>query len=454
MGLCVGDALGVPVEFVSRESLQRDPVTGMRGYGVHNQPPGTWSDDTSMTLCLLDSLAHGLDYIDIMQRFVSWMYEGKYTPHGEVFDIGRITKRALFRFGRGEEPLQCGGRSEFDNGNGSLMRLLPLIFILYTRYGFPPAHVGGTSEDHECATNAAFDILHNVSSLTHAHARSHLACGMYVSIASWLMIVGLPFAIDAGMTDAADYYAKKEPYAEELQHFARICGRDSLRDFAKLPQEAIRSDGYVVHTLEAALWCLLNTDSYESCVLKAVNLGGDTDTTAAVAGGLAGLAYGPQAIPEAWKEPLARREYIEDLCENLYVAFCRHGAEKLRTYIPWLERIVAPEEQQGGSEDQRNGTGISNRIEYRDLLAFMGDVYTLFLGYTPTSKIRRITGGELQKIWSKEFIASADLETVQSILSYFVDKERICGGIWYKAASNGTFLALVHRLNELLLKED
>ena len=275
MGLCVGDALGVPVEFASRKSLQSDPVTGMRGYGVHNQPPGTWSDDSSMALCLLDSLSRGLDYTDIMQRFVAWMYEGKYTPHGEVFDIGGITKRALFHFGREIEPLQCGGKSEFDNGNGSLMRILPLIFYLHSHYGYPPKHLPESSENREKATDEFFTIIHNVSSLTHAHARSHIACGMYLSIARWLVQadLGLHLSIRMGICGAVKYYAEKEPYSGELQYFSRIRDRDFLREFALLPQEAIQSDGYVVHTLEAALWCLLNTDSYESCVLKAVNLG-------------------------------------------------------------------------------------------------------------------------------------------------------------------------------------
>jgi ADP-ribosylglycohydrolase len=332
LGVCVGDALGVPVEFVSRESLRHDPVTGMRGYGTHSQAPGTWSDDSSMTLCLLDSLTSGLDYTDIMQRFVSWMYEGQYTPHGEVFDIGGITKKALFHFGGGTEPLLCGGRSEYDNGNGSLMRILPLVFHLHSRCGYPPSHPADTHEERERGRDAFFGMIHDVSSLTHAHPRSHIACGIYLCIAGSLIVGSVPSAVGAGIHEAKTYYEKREEYAEELRHFKRICGNAAIRDFANLPQEAITSSGYVVDTLEAALWCLLNTTSYESCVLQAVNLGGDTDTVAAVAGGLAGLAYGPDAIPEAWKRQLARREYIEELCSAFYVSLCAYGAEKLRSY--------------------------------------------------------------------------------------------------------------------------
>ena len=129
MGLCVGDALGVPVEFSSREQLKRNPVVDMRAYGTYNQPAGTWSDDTSMTLCTLDSLSNGLDYKDIMEKFLSWYKDGEYTPHGEAFDIGMATSKALNKYASGEKPLESGGRGERDNGNGSLMRILPVLFL-------------------------------------------------------------------------------------------------------------------------------------------------------------------------------------------------------------------------------------------------------------------------------------------------------------------------------------
>ena len=184
-GLAVADAMGVPVEFNSRESLRHNPVTDMRGYGTYNQPPGTWSDDTSMTLCLLDSLANkGFDarweldenfaepdYADIMQRFLSWLDKGKYTPHGKVFDVGNATRKALQRYKSGIEPLKCGGTSEQDNGNGSLMRILPLAFYLHA------------DRDDE----VFFDSIHHVSSLTHAHKRCQIACGVYLLIAETLL---------------------------------------------------------------------------------------------------------------------------------------------------------------------------------------------------------------------------------------------------------------------------
>ena len=135
MGLCIADALGVPVEFNSRERLKANPVREMRGYGTHNQPIGTWSDDTSMTLCLVDSLSDGLNYEDIMSKFKAWLVDGDYTPYGDVFDVGIATRQAINRYLSGIGPLNCGGISERDNGNGSLMRILPLLFYIQSFYG-------------------------------------------------------------------------------------------------------------------------------------------------------------------------------------------------------------------------------------------------------------------------------------------------------------------------------
>ncbi|MDR2570053.1 MAG: ADP-ribosylglycohydrolase family protein [Oscillospiraceae bacterium] len=309
IGLCVGDALGVPVEFESRESLMNNPVTDMRGYGTYNMPPGTWSDDTSLTLCLVDSLSNGLDYTDIMSKSLAWIDNAEYTSHGEVFDIGIATQKALSRFADGVEPLLCGGISEKDNGNGSLMRILPLLFYLKSQYG-----------DSFTDSDDAFDIIHDVSALTHAHKRSQMACGIYLSVADELSRVN--GGIEHGIWKARKHYESKGDFAEELKNFRRLFDRE----FKILPKQEIKSSGYVVDTLEAALWCLLNTDSYESCVLKAVNLGEDTDTVAAVAGGLAGILYGYESIPEKWLDQITRLGYIKELCETLYLSLCKSSA--------------------------------------------------------------------------------------------------------------------------------
>ena len=310
MGLCVADAMGVPVEFLSRDKLKENPVTGMRGYGTFNLPPGTWSDDSSLTLCLADSLSRGLDYKDIMENFSKWLHEDEFTPHGEAFDIGNGTYKAIMRFGNGTDPLLCGGKEEGDNGNGSLMRILPLVFYLRKNHGSEFTNSG-----------EAMAIIDNVSSLTHAHKRSVIACGIYLSIASRLLDgEAVDKAVSKGLAKAVSYYKNKEDCKAELHHFQRI----SEPGFKELPESQIRSSGYVVDTLEAARWCLLNTGSYKDCVLKAVNLGEDTDTVAAVAGGLAGIHYGYGSIPGEWLEALVKKDFIIDICERL-----RKNSEKI-----------------------------------------------------------------------------------------------------------------------------
>ncbi|MEA4922834.1 MAG: ADP-ribosylglycohydrolase family protein [Eubacteriaceae bacterium] len=298
MGLIVGDALGVPVEFHSRRELAQDPVIGMREYGTHNQPAGTWSDDSSLALATLDALVtqEGMRGYAIMDRFVHWLKDGDYTPDGRVFDVGGTTQAAIRRYTQGREAIECGGKSERDNGNGSLMRILPACVYF----------VENDEED-------PIEKIHEVSALTHGHKRSLIGCGLFYTIAREIMHKS-PFLtgrVQAGINNGRDYYNIPE-YAAELEHYHRLW---DIETFAKLPESEIKSGGYVVNTLEAAIWCLLNTGSYRDCVLAAVNLGDDTDTTAAVAGGLAGLWYGYDAIPQEWRDTIRGRDIIDRLCK-------------------------------------------------------------------------------------------------------------------------------------------
>lgn len=310
MGLAVADAVGVPVEFKSRETLAENPVTSMHGYGMFHQPAGTWSDDTSMTLCLVDSLSNGLDYQDMIERFSQWMMEGKYTPFGRAFGIGSGTNEAVMRFKQGVSPLECGGTTEQDNGNGSLMRTLPVLYFLQSTYGVD------FLEDEN-----PFEVIHNISALTHGHKRSHVACGIYIAIGSMLLQENdIDSSVKQGISKAVHFYKGQADYADELRYYNRL--QDD--NFVETSVDEIRSSGYVVDTLEAAIWCLLTTETYEDCVLKAVNLGIDTDTVAAVAGGLAGIYYGYESIPTEWLETLVEKEYIEDLCEQFSDALLKN----------------------------------------------------------------------------------------------------------------------------------
>lgn len=302
IGLAIGDALGVPVEFMTRKEIGANPVSSMREYGTHQQPKGTWSDDTSLTLALADSLGQhrGVDYKDIMDKFSHWLMYADYTAWGKVFDVGAATSRAIMNYGRGEKPIECGGLSEYDNGNGSLMRILPVAYYLC---------FGAEQEITD-----QMSLVHQVSSLTHRHPRSLMGCGIYVMAAKKLITTEMPLTecITQGVKEAFDYY--DSAMAEETESYRRL--RD-IGKFKSLQENEIQSSGYVVHTLEAAFWCLLNSDSYEQCVLKAVNLGDDTDTVGAVAGGLAGIYYGISRMPAEWLDTIARLDYIEEICEKL-----------------------------------------------------------------------------------------------------------------------------------------
>ncbi len=303
LGFAAADALGVPVEFHARAELREDPVTDMRGWGTYSQLPGTWSDDTGMLLATMDSLKAGYDPENMMQHYVAWEH-GNYWPYGEVFDVGMTTGRAISRYKKGVPAEACGSTGENENGNGALMRILPFAFYLYPKSG-----------GLICRNEQGMKELHSACRLTHAHPRSRIACGMYVAIACQLLAgLDIPSAVQTGIMEAANYYLH-QPYAQELNYYARLA---DFRKFLSLPESRIRSTGYVVDTLEAALYCLCKTNSYKDCVLKAVNLGEDTDTVAAVAGGLAGIYYGVNAIPPAWRFILPKRGQMEVLCEEMY----------------------------------------------------------------------------------------------------------------------------------------
>lgn len=290
VGCAVGDALGVPVEGEDRGSFHVDAMSGDDIF-----PAGTWSDDTSLTLCMAEALGeHGVSAAAedaFLRKASSWLHEGYLSASGEAFGIGGTTRTSLERFEAGCPVRECGGRADSDNGNGSLMRIAPLAFFL--------RHVP-SFEDRARA-------VEGFSSLTHAHPRSVMACIIFVEFLIRLYEGDGPStALSAAARRVRDEAADEPAYFSQLGSFARLFDGS----IADADEESVRSGGYVVDTLEAALWCLLRHDSFERCVLAAVNLGGDSDTTAAVAGAAAGVHYGLGAVPDEWFLSLANADTV------------------------------------------------------------------------------------------------------------------------------------------------
>lgn len=305
MGVIIGDALGLPVQFLSREELKLNPVTEMRGYGTFHMPPGAWSDDGSMTLATLDSIREekGINYDDIMQRFVGWNFEGQYTPTGKAYDQGATCMEAICNYIGSGNYKTCGKTGEYANGNGALMRMMPVCLYAYVQ------HKNGV-----ISLDEALKYVHQATALTHNHIRAKMASGIYFFMVQSILnqedkLIG---RLQMGMNQAKDYYSKDIANLTEWTRYSRLF---DLAEFAQMEEKEIKSSGYVVDSLETAVWLLVTTESFEAALLKAVNLGGDTDTVAAIGGGLAGLYYRYKGIPKTWKNVIIMKEEIIALCK-------------------------------------------------------------------------------------------------------------------------------------------
>lgn len=261
-GLAIGDALGVPYEFNARGTFE---CTGMIGYGTYDEPAGTWSDDTSMAIATAKSLKDNdgsVNIEDITNNFLRWECGDAFNCNGYLFDIGITTRSALST----GNPCTDGS----SNGNGSLMRILPLAF-----------------------TDATDDEIRAVSAITHGHEISMQACVIYVHVARRLLT-------GESIRDIVPTLKYDRPF-------------NRLQKLAQLSEDEIRSGGYVVDTLEASLWCLIHNQNFRDTVLTAINLGKDTDTTGAVCGGLAGIVYGLDSdFARECMEQLRNKELIEE----------------------------------------------------------------------------------------------------------------------------------------------
>lgn len=298
IGLLVGDALGVPYEFHPRQDIptfaeiEYEPPTYFRR--AHSGVPiGTYSDDGAQALILLNTLLEcgRFDAEHFGKGLVDWYYEGFMAVGGEVFDVGNQTARAIRALKRGIEPLLAGGADERSNGNGSLMRVLPLA--LWHR---------GT--DLELIADA-FDQ----SAVTHGHLRAKLCCALYCLWARRILE-----NVENPWENAVEtiYEIFPEGTIEYAELEKNILPRDKVYELS--------GSGYVVHALLASRWACNNED-YEKTVKAAISLGDDTDTTACIAGGIAGMKYGVEAIPERWRENLRGKELYEPLLEKLLARF-------------------------------------------------------------------------------------------------------------------------------------
>lgn len=322
MGVVVGDALGSPAQFRDRTYLKRNPITKMEYCECFDMEPGCWTDDSSLTLATLDSLKKRGDYdlFDIAENFVDWLYNGNFTPTGFAYDIGNGCRSGIQTYYRTKDPMHSGSASEQNNGNGSLMRIMPICIHMYYEQRLK-----------KLSDDACVMAVEEVSGITHGHTRAKMACGIYYfcvkEILDWKHnddsedtdwglesswgSKQLNRCLQRGIKNAFDYYDKDILKANDLIFYNRILNLDELK---KAGENSIRSTGYVVDSIEAALWCVATTISYRDCMVTAVNLGGDADTIAAIAGGLAGLFYGYENIPEEWLEVIKKREWIEEMC--------------------------------------------------------------------------------------------------------------------------------------------
>jgi ADP-ribosyl-[dinitrogen reductase] hydrolase len=305
-GVAVGDAVGVPFEFSSREQMELLSATDMIGYGTYNQPSGTWSDDSSLTFCLAEAIiTKGIDLSTIALNFYKWKKLAWWSARNQVFDIGITTYNSISKLHCILETsedhkelydLKLSG-DEFDNGNGSLMRISPLLFCIK---GIPSVK--------------QFEIIWNVSALTHRHIRAAMSCFIYLKLAENILNgLDKESAYFQMRTDVLSLWEEIKFPIEEKQHFRKII----QHDIRVTKIENLKSGGYVIEVLESSIWFLLNKRSYKETVLSIINLGHDTDTSAAITGGLAGLYYGFDGIPEEWINQIARKNDIVDLALRL-----------------------------------------------------------------------------------------------------------------------------------------
>lgn len=292
MGFSIGDAMGIPSKNKSRDELLKNPVTKMIGFETYNLPEGTWGQATSLTIATIDSInnKNEIDLNDIALKFSAYKNHSNYTANNEVFDLKTSIKKSIDIYDEDRTNLETGTESI---DNGSLMRMLPIAYY---------------SIEKKLKDFEILDLIKKISSLTHKNEICIMGCYIYIRFVIFLLNEKDKLSAYS-MTKCVDY----SMFSEETQ---KLYNRIINEDISKLKVNEINSSENIIDTLEAAIWLILKSDNYRDAIIGAINLGEDTDTIGAITGGIAGIIYGYDYIPEEWKNNLARKEYLLDIYEE------------------------------------------------------------------------------------------------------------------------------------------
>ena len=295
--LCVaiGDAIGVPFEFNKRYTFT---TNGMEGYKVHYQPAGTWSDDTAFTLCTIENIIKNGDRESLMNKFILCKECGYFAPREKLFDIGNCCLRALYNYMNFKDINNCGEKDEYSNGNGALMRVAPLAIPLLS----------------ENNINNRYIYEKKYTEITHAHPRAIVGSIIYIELLINLYKLNSLEESLINVRNTLNSMNLTEYERKEIKEYEIIFNKN----FKDIDIDEIKSSGYVVDTLTASIWCILNSNNFKEAVLKAVNLGGDTDTVGSTTGTIAGVILGYRKIPKEWISNLYDSSRINKMADLLY----------------------------------------------------------------------------------------------------------------------------------------
>ena len=299
-GFIIGDAMGIPSEFERRNDLLNNPITDMVGFGAHSVPPGSWGEDTSLTLATMSSITRNekIDYDDIMLGYTKWYREGRYSSYKRAFGVSNTCNISIRNYyKKGITPLECGLSKESDNDNSSLKRILPLALYCYYK-NIPDTEI----------TN----LVKEYSSLTNRHEISFIGCFIFIKYINFLL---------QGDNQLAAYKKIKKLdlsiYSKEaVQNYKSILEDDIY----KIKFEDLNSSNHIIDTLECVFWMSINSKKFTHAIIGSINLGGDTNTIGALTGAISGIVFGNESIPLKWLNKLQRKDYIDEKISD-YINF-------------------------------------------------------------------------------------------------------------------------------------